>query len=159
MNGFQGFRAMDAFDRPGDVRVLSLTTVQRMLPLVRRVVADFLAARTEAHRLYPQETRLDREKRGLDWESRKRRYQLKEDIQRSESRMQEAAEELNELGVALLDAELGRVGFPTLVNNRPAYFSWRSGEEGLHTWHFAEEEVFRPIPQTWLKELSWASGN
>lgn len=157
MNGFQGFRAMDAFDRQGDVRVLSLTTVQRMLPLVRRVIADFLNARGEAQKLYPQEARLDRAKRVLDWDARKDRYRLKDDIQRCENKMQEAVDELTELGVMLLDADLGRVGFPTLVNNRPAYFSWRAGEDGLHTWHFAEEEVFRPIPQTWLKELSWTS--
>jgi hypothetical protein len=56
--------------------------------------------------------------------------------------------------VTLLDDDQGRVGFPTMVNNRRAYFSWRLGEDGLHSWHFAEESACRPIPAAWLKELT-----
>jgi len=60
------------------------------------------------------------------------------------------------LGLTLLDAEIGRVGFPTLVNDRRAYFSWRPGEEGLHSWHFAEESMCRPIPSAWRNEITLA---
>ena len=48
---------------------------------------------------------------------------------------------------------LAGLGLP-MVNNRRAYFSWQLGEEGLHSWHFLEETACRPIPTTWLKELS-----
>ena len=68
----------------------------------------------------------------------------------------DAVDELQTLGVSLLDAEEGRVGFPTMVNNRPAYFTWRPGEDGLHSWQFAEESVCRPIPLSWFKETSFS---
>jgi hypothetical protein len=58
--------------------------------------------------------------------------------------------------VVLLDDLQGRVGFPTLVNNRRAYFSWHPGEEGLHSWQFADEDIARPIPMAWLKEISFS---
>jgi hypothetical protein len=56
----------------------------------------------------------------------------------------------------LLDNEQGRVGFPTMVNDRRAYFSWHTGEDGLHSWQFADEDVTRPIPLAWLKEISFS---
>ena len=55
---------------------------------------------------------------------------------------------------ALLDEVTGRIGFPTMVNERRAYFSWQPGEETLRSWRFADEDADRPIPASWLKELS-----
>ena len=45
----------------------------------------------------------------------------------------------------------GRVGFPTIVNEQPAFFSWRHGEDGVHYWHFLEHTTRRPIPASWTK--------
>lgn len=155
MNGSKGYRASDAGEKPerGEV-VLSLKTVQRMLPLVQRIVEDFLNNQKTLCHLQPEEELLDRQKRTLDWPGRQRRYRLKDEIARADSGIANALAELEELGVALLDGEIGRVGFPTMVNNRKAFFSWQPGEDGLHSWHFAEESVCRPIPTAWLKEIS-----
>jgi hypothetical protein len=155
MNGSKGNRAPNASDQPerGEI-ILSLTTVQKMLPLVRRIVDDILAGQKTLVRLQPEEDRLDRQKRTLAWPERQRRYRLKEEVAGAEQDLQDAREELDGLGVVLLDGATGRVGFPTMVNNRAAYFSWQPGEEGLHSWHFAEEEACRPIPPGWLKEIS-----
>ena len=154
MNGSKGYRAPDASEKPVEsLPILSLTTVQKMLPLVQRIVDDYLRLQHNLFRLQPEEARLDRQRRDLAWPERQRRYEVKEQLAAAETAMQHAVEELGNLGVVLLDAELGRVGFPTMVNNRRAYFSWRLGEEGLHSWHFAEEEVVRPIPAAWLKEI------
>ena len=71
--------------------------------------------------------------------------------------METALAELHGLGVALLDELEIRVGFPTMVNNRRAYFSWHLGEDGLNNWRFADEDLDRPIPASWLKELSFAN--
>ena len=87
---------------------------------------------------------------------RQRRYQVKDELARVDSSLQGALAELRDLGLVLLDTDQGRVGFPTVVNNRRAYFSWHAGEEGLHSWHFADEDVSRPIPLTWLKEISFS---
>jgi hypothetical protein len=45
------------------------------------------------------------------------------------------------------------IGFPTLVNNRRAYFCWHPGETALQYWQFADEETQRPIPASWFKDL------
>jgi hypothetical protein len=127
-----------------------------MLPLVERILTDLRARQGILERLAPEQLRLDRQKRDLSWPERQRRYQIQDEIAVAEQDLQETVDELSNLGVALLDAETGRVGFPTMVNNRRAYFSWRPGENGLHSWHFAEESVCRPIPAAWLKELSFS---
>jgi hypothetical protein len=55
--------------------------------------------------------------------------------------------------VALFDDLRGQVGFPTQVNGRRAYFSWRLGEEEVKSWHFAGESARRTIPASWLEEV------
>jgi hypothetical protein len=125
-----------------------------MLPLIQRVIGDILHNDKVIARLQPEQDRLDRQKRSLAWPERQRRYHVSEDLAVAERELQEAMIELQLLGVALLDPEVGRVGFPTLVNNRRAYFSWKPADEGVHFWHFAEESIIRPIPSAWLKEIS-----
>jgi hypothetical protein len=154
MNGSMGNMAFGASETPASENVLSLRTVQRMLPLIQRIVDDIIRAQQEMVRLQPEQDRLESQKRVLAWPERQRRYDLMESISGTLRNLEAAHEELHELGVVLLDPQLGRVGFPTLVNNRRAFFSWQPGEDGLHSWHFAEETVFRPIPPAWLKELS-----
>jgi len=155
MSGSMGFRTSDASDKPerGD-NPLSLKVVQKMLPLVQRIVDDLRANQKSLLRLQPEEERLDRHKRDLSWPERRRRYQIKEEVARADQDRESALAELRELGVSLLDADLGRVGFPTLVNNRKAFFSWHPGEDGLHSWHFADETSARPIPPAWFKEVA-----
>src|SRR5207237_1122288 len=107
-------------------------------------------------RLQPEEERLDRQRRTLDWPMRQRRYEVKEELAKADQQREVALTELRELGVVLLNELEGRVGFPTMVNNRRAYFTWHLGEEKLQNWLFADEDVDRPIPASWLKELSHA---
>ena len=154
MSGSRSFSTPDASETPErSEAVLSLKTVQKMLPLVKRIVEDILANHRAVLRLYPEADRLDRQRHQLDWPGRQRRYQIKEELARADQSLQANVAELHELGLVLLDESLGQIGFPTLVNNRKAYFSWHSGEETLNTWQFADEDVQRPIPASWLKEL------
>jgi hypothetical protein len=154
MNGSMGNMAFGAPETPASENILSLKTVQRMLPLVQRIVDDIVQSQDALVKIQPQQDLLESQKRILAWPERQRRYQLLEQINTASQKITSAKDELNDLGVVLLDEQLGRVGFPTLVNNRRAFFSWQAGEDGLHSWHFAEEKVFRPIPPAWLKELS-----
>ena len=154
MNGSMGNMASGVPETSASENILSLKTVQRMLPLVQRIVDDVIANQKVVDRLQPEQERLDRQKRDLAWPERQRRYDLLEQLTTATQKLQSAVDELQELSVAMLDPHQGRVGFPTLVNNRRAFFSWQAGEEGLNSWHFAEESVFRPIPAAWLKELS-----
>ncbi len=152
MSGFSGNTASNASERPERRETaMNLVTARRMLPLVQRIVQDILSDRQTLERLQPEQDRLDRQRRDLCWPERQRRYQLREEIGGLERRLQEAQQELQALAVALLDPQAGRIGFPTIVNDRRAYFSWRPGEESIRTWHFAEESAGRPIPPSWLK--------
>jgi hypothetical protein len=155
MNSSKGNRATGTADTLEVA--FTLKTVHKMLPLVQRIVDDILNRRHAFERLEPEQARLDRQKRDLSWPERQRRYQLQDEITRAEKELTETRDELSNLGVVLLDDDRGRVGFPTMVNNRRAFFSWQLGEEGLHSWHFAEESASRPIPAAWLKELSLAA--
>src|SRR5260370_11165222 len=120
-----------------------------MVPLVQRIVQDVLHCRQELARMQPEQSWLDSQRRTLDWPQRARRYHLKEAIAAQEEHLTLALEELESLGVVLLDPLKGQVGFPTLVNGRRAFFSWRLGEENLKHWHFMGEKVRRMIPASW----------
>jgi hypothetical protein len=152
MNGSTENTAHGASEKPGRREALfNLATAQGMLPLVRRIVADVLQQQHSLAQLHPEQNRLDRQRHTLSWPERSRRYQVQEEIATANQRLQEALVELANLGVVLVNAQEGQVGFPTVVNSRPAYFSWRPGEEQLRHWHHPEETVRRPIPASWAK--------
>src|SRR5947209_8691117 len=146
---YQAHGASETTTRPE--AVVNLATANRMVPLVRRIIDDILRHQRHLAQLQPEQERLDRERRSLNWPERSRRYQLREDIAAEETGLLEAMAELEVLGVALVDPESGRIGFPTIVNERPAFFSWQPGEETLKYWHFGSELVRRAIPASWAK--------
>src|SRR5262249_25342724 len=132
-------------DRSGIV--LDLPTVRKMLPLVRHIVADILEVEKQLGTMLWERGSLDRHRRDLSWPERQRRYFLPDEATKLEQRRKDAVVELKELGVQVLDGAHGRVGFPTIVNTRPAYFSWRPDEDDVSFWHFAgDDDRRRPIP-------------
>jgi len=152
MNGSKGNAAFDTSESPErrDI-VLNLNTANRMLPLVRHVANDIVVNHQTLDRLQPEQDRLDRHKRDLVWLERQRRYQVHDEMSVAERKLAEAQEELHMLGLTLLDPSLARIGFPTMVNDRRAFFSWQPGEEKLTSWLFADESTERPIPASWWK--------
>src|SRR5262245_14806431 len=155
MSGSRSYPTSDASESPErNELVLSLKTVHKMLPLVQRIAHDIVEGNRAIALLHPEEERLDRIKRNLGWPERKRRYEIKEELGKAEKELEIAHAEVRELGLVVLDELLGRIGFPTMVNNRRAYFSWALGEDSLSTWRFADEDLDRQIPTSWLKELS-----
>ena len=155
MNGFAENTKSNASDKPGHKgAVLSLTTACQMLPLIRGVVKDVVEAQERLSRMNPELQMLDEHRRSLPWPSRSRRYFLTEETALEQRRLQGALAELDSLGVAVLDALIGRVGFPTIVNRQAAYFTWQVGEEQLQHWQFANDSAQRRIPASWWEELS-----
>lgn len=152
MNGFTENTASGASEKP-DRRdePLTLETARRMLPLARRVVADILRHRQRLGELLPEQDRLDRERRTLGWADRLRRYHLRDEIAGEEHNLRDALAELEVLGLDLMDAVAGRLGFPTIVNDRAAFFSWTPGEDDVAFWHYADETLRRRIPASWAK--------
>jgi len=151
MSGYSK-RASNASHKSGKAElVLDLPTVNKMLPLVQRIVADLIAAEGELGPLLWEREGLERNRRTLDWPERQRRYQVDEDVRTVEKRRKELAAELEGLGVAVIDAVHGRIGFPTIVNGKAAFFSWQPGEGEIGFWHFQNDERRRPIPPSWLQ--------
>ena len=128
---------------------IDIATARQMLPLVKSIVSDIVNTRVRLDRLGPEQERLERNRRSLDWSARDRRYSLKDEVVIVEKELAGAVNELANLGVALVDAGSGQVAFPTRINGRPAAFSWQVGEDGLTYWHYAGEDLRRPIPQDW----------
>jgi hypothetical protein len=150
MNGSTEHQASDASDSPGRREVVyNLGTGRRLLPLLRQIVGDLVAQRQQRAKLVPEQSRLDRERHSLDWPSRQRRYQVREEIESADRHYRQILAELDDLGVVLIESSEGRVGLPTVVNRQLAYFSWKLGEETLRYWHFPGESIRRLIPANW----------
>ncbi len=143
-------RASNSAGKPRKKEViLDLRTARQMLPLVKSILTDIVNTRRRLNRLTPEQQQLDRHRRDLAWQERQRRYQVAEEIANAQKDLAAAVEELNGLGVNLVDDLIGEVDFPTKVNGRQAAFSWQLGEENLRHWHYADEESRRPIPAEW----------
>jgi hypothetical protein len=153
MNGFTEPRASGASERPDQPydRVLTWEASAAMLPLVSRIAADVRENQTRLNRLAPEHARLEQRRRLLDWPERARRYQLHEEIAGLEKELADVRAELEVLGLALLDPEAGLIGFPTVVNDRPAFFSWQPNEEAIAFWSFAGDRSRRPVPADWTR--------
>ncbi len=155
MNGYTENAASGSSEKP-DRRdePLTLETARRMLPLARRVVGDVLAHHERLLKLLPEQERLDQQRRTLSWPDRLRRYHLRDEIAGEEHYLLDALAELEVLGLEILSASQGRLGFPTIVNDRPAYFSWLPGEDDIAFWHYGDEEQRRRIPASWTKAVA-----
>jgi hypothetical protein len=152
MNGSTENRAPGASEKPGrGETTLNLTTARNMLPLVQRIIDDILHDQDQLARLMPEQNRLDRHRRDLSWPERARRYQIQEEVTFTERRLEESFAELASLGLQLLDNDEGRVGFPTIVNGRRAFFCWQPGDEGIGHWQFPDDTIRRTIPASWTK--------
>ena len=134
--------------RRNDVN-LDLSTARQMLPYVRSIVTDVVHTAERLTKLSPEQEALDDIRRNLNWQSRQRRYAVRDEIRSAEENLASAVSELDALGVKLADPKHGAVDFPTRINNRPAAFSWQLGEEALRFWHYAGEDLRRPIPLDW----------
>jgi hypothetical protein len=131
---------------------LDLTTARRMLPLVRLIVSDIVQDYGELNRFTFEQEGLDRDKRNLNWPERQRRYTVTGEVMRLQGRLDDERKELERLGAILVQPNAGQVGFPTVINGRPAFFSWQLGEDGVNFWHFDGESTRRPIPPHWTED-------
>ena len=139
-----------------EVTALDLRTARKMLPLVRSILADIRTYHVRLNELNPEQDRLERNRRTLNWRDRDRRYNISEDIRATEANLTTAVGELDGLGVELVDVEAGAIDFPTRINGRSAAFSWQPGEEAVGFWHYKGEGTRRPIPADWLTSQNQA---
>lgn len=128
---------------------LDLQTARQMLPLVRSIVSDISSTKDSLQRLKPEHDSLEKNRRELSWDARQRRYVLADEIASAEKHLSGIKAELDSLGLSLSDATGYEIDFPTKINGRTAAFTWQLGEDGLGHWHYAGEQLRRPIPEDW----------
>ena len=118
-------------------RLFSVDDANRMLPLVKRIVADIVALSEELDR---RQYRLDRLGNGPKGDQdnthgSKEWDQIEQEIDADEDRLEEYVSELTVLGVELQDAGIGEVDFRTQIDGQDAYLCWRLGETEVAHWH------------------------
>jgi hypothetical protein len=59
--------------------------------------------------------------------------------ERAAARLQEACEEIQEIGCFVKDLDIGLLDFPTLYKGREVYLCWRLGEDRIRFWHHVED--------------------
>lgn len=131
---------------------MNLPTARRMFPLVRRIAEELRDATRLAATLNQRNEHLDRFRRELVWQERQMWYRIREQLTQTEQTLAEARQELADLGVTILDAHEGRVGFPTLVSGERAYFTWQPGEVDILYWQYPGDSERRPIPAEWNQQ-------
>ncbi len=151
MKGSAEGKAAGAKGKRWEDYILTWGTARSMLPLVRRIVRDLLEGQERHAQLLGEKELLDKKRINLPWRERARRYEIQDDIHAAERQVTDARAEFDRLGVILLSDSEGEVGFPTLVNDRRAFFVWRPSEETLEYWQFAGESDRRDIPAAWTK--------
>ena len=143
-------RATGPTDQPKrKPNAIDLSTARQMLPLVRSIVQDIIDKKQQLTHLSGEQDVLDRERRSLTWESRRRRYSVSDELNTASKAYSAAVGELSQLGVSLVDDAAGSVDFPTRINGRQAAFTWQMGEDGVRYWRYSGEEQRRPIPTDW----------
>jgi hypothetical protein len=138
--------------------VLTWDTARQMIVLVSRILKDILQGNERRAQLAVEQEHLDEHRLSLPWRERARRYEIQDEIANLDRTVSESRDELDRLGIAILDESTGEAGFPTLVNDRRAFFTWRPTEENLEFWQFEGEPVRRPVPASWTKPVENGAG-
>jgi hypothetical protein len=138
--------------RENSMEIMTLENAETMLPLASRVAEDLKVISSRVRLLRSEKNFYDKKKKKLNWKERRRAYEVTDELYFSELTLENITVELKAIGVEPLIPELGLVGFPTLVNNRKAYFSWKPGEPCICYWNFSEELNRRPVPPTWYQD-------
>jgi len=138
--------------RENSMEIMTLENAETMLPLASRVAEDLKVISSRVRLLRSEKNFYDKKNKKLNWKERRRAYEVTDELYFSELTLENITVELKAIGVEPLIPELGLVGFPTLVNNRKAYFSWKPGEPCICYWNFSEELNRRPVPPTWYQD-------
>ena len=110
------------------VRFFTASEANAMLPLVNVIVRDISNL---ANDLVDRKTRLDAIRAGSSHRTQfyaDELEQAEKTIDDDKYRLQELLEELCDLGVHPHEPLKGIVAFPTLVNSKPSYLIWKSGD-------------------------------
>lgn len=140
------------------MEIMTLENAETMLPLASRVAEDLKVFSSRVRLLRSEKIYYDKKKKKLNWKERRRHYEITDELYFTELTLENVLVELKAIGVEPLIHELGLIGFPTLVNNRKAFFSWKPGEPCICYWNFSDELNRRPVPPTWYQDAQDQQG-
>lgn len=141
-------------NRDKSIALHTLTQCIKMLPLVRKIAEDMIDLVSSRKILA---NKMDnaikvKPKALLTWQERQQIYADEEIVNSTDRKIEECAGELAALGLHVLDEKIGQVGFPTIVNNGPAYFCWNPQCDTVLYWRKTNEAIDRPVPPAWYKQ-------
>jgi hypothetical protein len=113
--------------------VFTIDQANRMLPLVRRIVADIV----ETYERWQNEVReFEVASVGAKGDAPSAEATAHErEAQRLAVEITGFVRELETLGVEFKGYDIGLVDFPSRVGDRPVYLCWRLGEPAVQYWH------------------------
>jgi hypothetical protein len=131
----------NAGSRP--VRRFTLDMANKSLPLVKRIVADIVAAHTKVCGL----------RQTLEHATAAKEHQAgQRDLDAQVARLEELVDELSNVGVELKDYETGLVDFVGRHDGRDVYLCWKLGEDRIGYWHELNAGFAGRKPVSQLKE-------
>ena len=121
--------------REKGAKAFTVDEANRMLPLVRAIVADLVQLSGEVS---DRRHRLNHLLSGREVESRDvysdELVDVERGLRRDTQRLREYVEELRQLGVESRGGE-GQVDFPAFMDGRRVYLCWKYGEDEVQHWH------------------------
>ncbi len=127
---------MTTQEPPTDRKFFTPEQANRMLPLVKRIVADITSTTRE---LMAREARMNQigpePGEPLNDVYHKDFIEAQEEQEDGVARLHELREELESLGILLKDYQRGLVDFPCWVDGREVYLCWHEGEDAVLWWH------------------------
>ncbi len=116
-------------------RYFTVESANRMLPLVRSIVRDFVREFARYKRLSERMGVLSRIPKSKLMDSHREEVeQVESEWHRCGTRCRELLNELNNLGVEVKGTE-GLVDFPALLEGREIYLCWKYDEPEILYWH------------------------
>ena len=121
--------------------LFSIEQARAMLPLLRLIVTDISLSHRE---LTERKSNLRRMLRRNEGKARFQIYdseitEIQEDLKNETSHLENYVSELEQLGVILRSAHDGIVDFPTVIDDRPAYYTWQMEQQDIVDFHRADE--------------------
>jgi hypothetical protein len=116
-------------------KYFTAASANKMLPLVRSIVADVTERFKEVAVLRERQAVLGRTRRdAIPAAHREEVEQVDRECDRKQDELQDLMHELNELGVELKGPE-GLVDFPAQIHGREVCLCWKYGEPEVMFWH------------------------
>ncbi len=143
-----------------DQRLFTVDEANRMLPLIKRIVADIVSLSEELGRRYARIDAFEDEpiSEAGDSADIDEWNRMQRDIEEGENRLEEFVCELTQLGVEFRQAGIGEVDFQTRMDGQPAFLCWRLGESEVAFWHPEDAgfEERQPLQRTLLEGVASA---